>query len=84
MSKSTSIAFQGSPGAYSDLSCRTVFPERKTMPCATFEDVFAAVHEGAAEYGMIPVENSVAGRVADNHHLLPQGACTSSVSTTSG
>ena len=73
MSKSTSIAFQGSLGAYSDLSCRTVFPERKTMPCATFEDVFAAVHEGAAEYGMIPVENSVAGRVADNHHLLPQG-----------
>ena len=73
MSKSTAIAFQGSLGAYSDLSCRTVFPERQTMPCATFEDVFAAVHEGTAEYGMIPVENSVAGRVADNHHLLPQG-----------
>ena len=55
------------------------------MPCATFEDVFAAVHEGAAEYGMIPVENSVAGRVADNHHLLPRGrACTSSASTSSG
>jgi prephenate dehydratase len=73
MSKSTAIAFQGSLGAYSDLSCRTVFPERQTMPCATFEDVFAAVHEGTAEYGMIPVENSVAGRVADNHYLLPQG-----------
>ena len=73
MSKSTAIAFQGFLGAYSDLSCRTVFPERQTMPCATFEDVFAAVHEGTAEYGMIPVENSVAGRVADNHHLLPQG-----------
>ena len=42
------------------------------MPCATFEDVFAAVREGAAELGMIPVENSVAGRVADIHHLLPQ------------
>jgi len=73
MSKSTAIAFQGFLGAYSDLSCRTVFPERQTMPCATFEDVFAAVHEGTAEYGMIPVENSVAGRVADNHYLLPQG-----------
>jgi prephenate dehydratase len=73
MSKSTAIAFQGFLGAYSDLSCRTVFPERQTMPCSTFEDVFAAVHEGTAEYGMIPVENSVAGRVADNHHLLPQG-----------
>ncbi|EWY39201.1 prephenate dehydratase [Skermanella stibiiresistens SB22] len=73
MSKSNLIAFQGSPGAYSDLSCRSVFPDRKTMPCSTFEDVFAAVHEGEAEFGMIPVENSVAGRVADNHYLLPQG-----------
>ena len=63
---------QGSPGAYSDLSCRTVFPDRKTMPCATFEDVFAAVHEGAAEYGMIPVENSVAGQVADNITCSPR------------
>ncbi|UEM20288.1 prephenate dehydratase [Skermanella mucosa] len=73
MSRSSLIAFQGSPGAYSDLSCRNVFPDRKTLPCATFEDVFAAVHGGEAELGMIPVENSVAGRVADNHHLLPQG-----------
>ncbi len=66
------IAFQGLPGAYSDLACRTVFPEMRTLPCAAFEDVFAAVREGKARLAMIPVENSVAGRVADIHHLLPE------------
>lgn len=65
------IAFQGLPGAYSDLACRTTFPDMKTLPCPAFEDVFAAVHEGQAQLAMIPVENSVAGRVADIHHLLP-------------
>ncbi|WP_448204030.1 prephenate dehydratase [Azospirillum sp. sgz302134] len=73
MPNSNVIAFQGFPGAYSDLSCRTVFPDMKTLPCATFEDAFAAVREGRAALAMIPVENSVAGRVADNHHLLPEG-----------
>src|SRR3954449_11263075 len=67
------IAFQGAPGAYSDLACRHVFPEMETLPCASFEETFAAVREGRAEIAMIPVENSVAGRVADNHQLLPQG-----------
>jgi prephenate dehydratase len=66
-----SIAFQGAPGAYSDLACRRVFPEMKTLPCNAFEDAFAAVHEGKARLAMIPVENSVAGRVADIHHILP-------------
>jgi prephenate dehydratase len=65
------IAFQGAPGAYSDLACRRVFPELKTLPCAAFEDAFAAVRNRQALYAMIPVENSVAGRVADVHHLLP-------------
>jgi len=65
------IAFQGAPGAYSDLACRRVFPELKTLPCAAFEDAFAAVRNRQARYAMIPVENSVAGRVADVHHLLP-------------
>jgi prephenate dehydratase len=68
------IAFQGAPGAYSDLACRRVFPQMKTLPCAAFEDAFAAVHDGRALYAMIPVENSVAGRVADVHHLLPNSA----------
>ena len=66
------IAFQGLPGAFSDLACRTVYPEMETLPCAAFEDVFAAVHEGKAKLAMIPIENSVAGRVADIHHLLPE------------
>ena len=65
------IAFQGLPGAYSDLACRTVYPDMTTLPCGAFEDVFAAVHDGKARLAMIPIENSVAGRVADIHHLLP-------------
>ncbi len=66
------IAFQGSPGAYSDLACRSVRPEMTTLPCHAFEDAFAAVRDGKAALAMIPIENSVAGRVADIHHLLPE------------
>jgi prephenate dehydratase len=65
------IAFQGAPGAYSDLACRRVFPAMATLPCAAFEDAFAAVRERRAALAMIPIENSVAGRVADIHHLMP-------------
>src|ERR1700716_3771369 len=65
------IAFQGQPGAYSDLACRHVFPAMTTLPCAAFEDAFAAVRESRAGLAMIPIENSVAGRVADIHHLMP-------------
>jgi prephenate dehydratase len=66
------IAFQGEPGAYGDLACRTAYPAMATLPCDTFEDTFAAVREGRAALGMIPIDNSVAGRVADIHHLLPE------------
>ena len=66
------IAFQGAPGAYSDLACRDVYPDMETLPCVVFEDAFGSVREGAAELAMIPIENSVAGRVADIHHLLPE------------
>ncbi|HVJ44561.1 MAG TPA: prephenate dehydratase [Dongiaceae bacterium] len=66
------IAFQGLPGAYSDLACRAAFPTMKTLPCESFEDAFAAVRNGAARLAMIPIENSLAGRVADIHHLLPE------------
>jgi prephenate dehydratase len=66
------IAFQGAPGAYSDLACRRVFPNMTTLPCGAFEDAFAAVHDGAAALAMLPIENSVAGRVADIHHLMPE------------
>jgi len=66
------IAFQGEPGAYSDLACRAVRPEMVTLPCKSFEDAFASVSDGDAALAMIPIENSVAGRVADIHHLLPK------------
>lgn len=66
------IAFQGAPGAYSDLACREVFPHMESLACRTFEDTFAAVVDGQAGLAMIPVDNSIAGRVADIHHLLPQ------------
>ncbi len=65
------IAFQGELGAFSHLACREFAPGLKTLACATFEDAFAAVADGRAEVAMIPIENSVAGRVADIHHLLP-------------
>jgi len=65
------IAFQGSPGAYSNLACVHAHPELTPLPCATFEETFAAVQSGQARLAMIPVDNSVAGRVADIHHLLP-------------
>src|SRR6266853_6519025 len=68
---SQTIAFQGEPGAYSDLACRQVFPAMTTLPCAAFEDAFAAVRDGKAALAMMPIENSVAGRVADIHHLMP-------------
>src|SRR5580765_2194273 len=65
------IAFQGAPGAYSDLACRRVFPTMTSLPCGGFEDAFAALRDGDAVLAMIPIENSVAGRVADIHHLMP-------------
>jgi prephenate dehydratase len=71
MSSLPKIAFQGEPGANSDEACRTHFPDHQPLACATFDDAFEAVKTGEAELGMIPVENSIAGRVADVHHLLP-------------
>jgi prephenate dehydratase len=65
------IAFQGFAGAYSELACRNVFPEMEPLACRTFEDAFEAIENGGARLGMIPVDNSVAGRVADIHHILP-------------
>jgi len=65
------IVFQGLPGAYSDLACRLVHPQMTSLPCPTFEEVFAAVEDGVAALAMIPIENSVAGRVADIHQLMP-------------
>ena len=65
------IAFQGEPGANSDEACRAHFPDYAPTPYMAFEDLFDAVKSGTCALGMIPVENSIAGRVADVHHLLP-------------
>jgi len=65
------IVFQGEPGANSHLACQEAYPGYEAVPSATFEDCFAALEKGKAELAMIPIENSVAGRVADIHHLLP-------------
>lgn len=67
------IAFQGAAGAYSDLACRARFPDMTTLPCSSFEVAFEAVTGGVARYAMIPVDNTIAGRVADIHRLLPEG-----------
>ena len=72
MSEEGKIAFQGLPGAYSDMACRAVFPAMETLPCPGFEDMFQAVHNGDAALAMVPIENTVAGRVADIYHLLPK------------
>ena len=69
MSTAKRIAFQGEPGANSHLAISEAYPDCEAVPCATFEDAFALIAAGEADLGMIPVENSVAGRVADIHHL---------------
>ena len=70
-SRSHKIAYQGEPGANSHLACRDAYPKMEPLACPTFEDALAAVKGGEARLAMIPIENSVAGRVADIHHLLP-------------
>ncbi len=65
------IVFQGEPGANSHIAIVEAYPDAEPLPCPTFEDALAAITSGEADLGMIPIENSVAGRVADIHHLLP-------------
>ncbi|HZC57348.1 MAG TPA: prephenate dehydratase [Xanthobacteraceae bacterium] len=71
MRKRKKIAFQGEPGANSHIACNLAFAYYEPLPCPTFEDAFAAVRNGRAALAMIPIDNSVAGRVADIHHLMP-------------
>jgi prephenate dehydratase len=70
--KNNRIAFQGEFGANSDMACRDMFPQMEPLPCQTFEEAFLAVENGEADLAMIPIENTLAGRVADIHHLLPE------------
>jgi prephenate dehydratase len=65
------IAFQGEPGANGDEACRTYFPDHIPAPYAAFEDAFDAIKSGECELGLIPMENSIVGRITDVHHLLP-------------
>ena len=65
------IAYQGEPGANSHIACRDQYPDMEPLPCASFEDALTAISDGTAALGMIPIENSLAGRVADIHHFLP-------------
>lgn len=71
-SSSRFISFQGEQGAFSDLACRSVFPDLTPLPCHSFDDAFQAVEDGDAECAMIAVDNSIAGRVADVHRLMPR------------
>jgi len=68
---SKKMAFQGEPGANSHIAIRQAYPDYEPLSCGTFEDALNAIAAGEADLGMIPVENSVAGRVADIHHLMP-------------
>jgi len=70
--RSKIIAFQGEKGAFSDLACRTVHPELESLSCSSFDEAFAAVKEERCDLAMIPVDNTIAGRVADVHHLIPE------------
>jgi prephenate dehydratase len=66
------IAFQGEPGAFSHAAAHSLFPRGEPVPCATFEDTLAAVKSGKGDYGVVPVENSLYGRITDIYHLLPE------------
>jgi prephenate dehydratase len=71
MTRSNRIAFQGIHGAQSELACKKAYPDMKTLPLPFFEDVFEAVENGDASIGLVPIENSKAGRVAEIYMLLP-------------
>src|SRR6478736_7922231 len=72
MKRAKTISFQGEPGANSHIACIQACPAHEPLTCPTFEDAFAAVRGGRAALAMIPIDNSVAGRVADIHHLMPR------------
>lgn len=66
------ISYQGEPGAFSEQACKAYAPDFTPFACGTFDEAVAAVADGRAERAMLPIENSLAGRVADIHHLLPR------------
>ena len=70
--KQKRVAFQGKEGAYSDIASRALYPMHKPLPCPSFLDAFIALDRGQADVAVIPIDNTIAGRVADIHYLLPQ------------
>jgi prephenate dehydratase len=72
VSRAKRVAFQGEPGAYANLAARESLPHAMAIPRPTFEDAIAAVRDGESDLAIIPVENSLHGRIADIHHLLPE------------
>ena len=72
MSKKIKVAFQGEKGAYSHLACLEIFPDAEPTTCATFEDAFQLAKDNSEYKIVIPIENSLAGRVADIHYLIPK------------
>jgi len=72
MKKKTKVAFQGEKGAYSHLACLEVFPNVESIPCPTFEEAFQLAKDNSEYRIVIPIENSLAGRVADIHYLIPK------------
>ncbi len=67
----TKVVYQGEPGSYSHLAARETLPHCEAVAAPTFEDAFAAIRAGEADLGLIPIENSLHGRITDIHHLLP-------------
>ena len=71
MKQIKNFAFQGVNGAYSEQAGKNVFPNATSVPCATFEEMFACVRDAKADIALVPIENSQAGRVADTQRLIP-------------
>ena len=69
---SRKIAFQGELGAFSHATAVEVFPDDQPVPCVTFEQTIGAVQAGEADYAVVPIENSLYGRITDIHHILPE------------
>ena len=70
--KKLKIAFQGMAGAYSNMACEECFPNAKAIPCISFENMLETTKSKVSDLAMVPIENSVAGRVADIHNLIPE------------
>jgi Prephenate dehydratase len=72
MKKINSFSFQGVKGAYSELAGKNLYPDAESLPCSTFEEMFEQVRTSKVDAAMVPIENSLAGRVADTQRLIPE------------